>query len=450
MIGRAQELAQTSWDGVESVEVIETAAAVTTARGLLDAALVGIAGRLDGDNLLAELGWASAKDFLTRLTGGHKGTGGGLVRAAEQLAGLPAVQEALEDGRLTLPQARAIASKVTTLPQAPEFRTAVAGSLLELVAEQGLDATDLGTAFGDVVREHDPDAALINLDKERLKRERGAHHARGLSLTEDRHGGIVVKGYGAAEDAEKIKATLLPMAAPITTEPGACGGRNDKPGDPMFDTNGDSTRISCAQPGCNHDGRDPRRPDARLWDALIEACDRLAATDSLPRDHGTRPRLIVTIDHESLQQQVIDAGLARPGVTTTGARLSATTIRRLACDAEIIPSTLGTEGQVLDVGRTHRLVTTALWTALIIRDQHCAFPGCTRMPLACDAHHIQHWADGGATSLDNLVMLRLSHESRVVGPVAGEREILGCGCECALWRCRPVDVDAPFGQGLAA
>ena len=70
-------------------------------------------------------------------------------------------------------------------------------------------------------------------------------------------------------------------------------------------------------------------------------------------------------------------------------------VRRLACDAEIIPAILGTESQVLDVGRTSRLVTPGIWTALVLRDQHCAFPGCTRLPLACDAHHIIHWADGG-------------------------------------------------------
>ncbi|MCR1781964.1 HNH endonuclease, partial [Nocardioides carbamazepini] len=138
-------------------------------------------------------------------------------------------------------------------------------------------------------------------------------------------------------------------------------------------------------------------------------CDRLAATDDLPRDHGSKPRVIVLIDQDSLKQQVIDAGYARGGQTPTGARLSATAVRRMACDAEIIPGVLGAHGQVLDVGRAQRLVTAAIWIALVIRDRHCSFPGCTRMPLACDAHHITHWADGGTTSLDNLVMLCRHH-----------------------------------------
>jgi hypothetical protein len=95
--------------------------------------------------------------------------------------------------------------------------------------------------------------------------------------------------------------------------------------------------------------------------------------------------------------------------TETGLELSVAAVRRLACDADIIPGVLGSHGQVLDVGRAHRLVTMALWIALILRDQHCAFPGCTRPPTMCHAHHITHWVDGGPTSLANLVLLCGEH-----------------------------------------
>ena len=56
-------------------------------------------------------------------------------------------------------------------------------------------------------------------------------------------------------------------------------------------------------------------------------------------------------------------------------------------------------------------MTPGIWLALVARDRHCAFPGCTRMPIACDAHHVQHWADGGRTSLDNLVLLCRTHHT---------------------------------------
>ena len=111
---------------------------------------------------------------------------------------------------------------------------------------------------------------------------------------------------------------------------------------------------------------------------------------------------------EALQAGLADeaiAGITGVGVTSDRTELSAATIRRLACDAEIIPAVLGTHGEPLDVGRARRLVTVAIWTALVLRDRHCAFPGCSRPPVMCHAHHIQHWILHGKTKLENLVLL---------------------------------------------
>ena len=92
-------------------------------------------------------------------------------------------------------------------------------------------------------------------------------------------------------------------------------------------------------------------------------------------------------------------------VTETGVPISAGWARKLACDATIIPLVLGENSEPLDIGRATRLIPPALKRALIARDKGCAFPGCRRPPRWCDAHHINHWADGGPTSLDNLVLL---------------------------------------------
>ncbi len=88
----------------------------------------------------------------------------------------------------------------------------------------------------------------------------------------------------------------------------------------------------------------------------------------------------------------------------------------MACDADLIPIALGTQGEVLDVGRTSRLVTPAIWRALVCRDRHCAFPGCTRPPVMGHAHHIVPWADHGATSLENLVLLCGHHHRTIHHP----------------------------------
>jgi hypothetical protein len=100
-------------------------------------------------------------------------------------------------------------------------------------------------------------------------------------------------------------------------------------------------------------------------------------------------------------------------LTDDGTELSPAAVRRLACDADVIPVALGSRGEVLDVGRTHRLVTPALWRALVCRDRHCAFPGCTRPPVMGHAHHLGPWADGGTTTPTNLVLL-CGHHHRVI------------------------------------
>ena len=74
---------------------------------------------------------------------------------------------------------------------------------------------------------------------------------------------------------------------------------------------------------------------------------------------------------------------------------------------------LGSAGQPLDIGRATRIVPQGLRRALILRDEGCAFPGCDRPPMWCDAHHIDHWADGGPTSLCNLALLCVHHHDRV-------------------------------------
>jgi HNH endonuclease len=63
----------------------------------------------------------------------------------------------------------------------------------------------------------------------------------------------------------------------------------------------------------------------------------------------------------------------------------------------------------LDFGRDHRTVTPAIRKALIARDRGCSFPGCDCPPGRTDAHHIQFWSHGGATSLTNTVLLCRRH-----------------------------------------
>ena len=86
-----------------------------------------------------------------------------------------------------------------------------------------------------------------------------------------------------------------------------------------------------------------------------------------------------------------------------GLHLSKEAARRVACDAGIVVLHHAAGGEVLDVGRRSRTVPSAMRRALLSRDRgQCQFPGCESRH--CDAHHVEHWADGGETRLQNLVL----------------------------------------------
>jgi len=148
-----------------------------------------------------------------------------------------------------------------------------------------------------------------------------------------------------------------------------------------------------------------RTPDQRRADALTQlAADHRDA----PRSIGDRPRIVVTIREQDLREQAEKAG-----VLATGAKITAGELRRLCCDADLMPVVLGSSSEILDVGRTQRLVTPAIRKALTLRDGGCIFPGCNAFDTRCEAHHLTPWWDGGATALHNLVLLCPFHHKLV-------------------------------------
>jgi len=142
--------------------------------------------------------------------------------------------------------------------------------------------------------------------------------------------------------------------------------------------------------------------ETRLGDAALDRADGLVALadDRLRGNAPDRSPVDITlqIDAATLQGQLPD-----------GTGVSAETARRLCCDAGIAPVLEDADGTTLDVGRKTRSIPPAMARALRLRDAGCRFPGCTHKRFA-DGHHIEHWAHGGATQLDNLLsMCRLCH-----------------------------------------
>lgn len=111
-------------------------------------------------------------------------------------------------------------------------------------------------------------------------------------------------------------------------------------------------------------------------------------------------QVVVHVDHSAMKA---NEGLAD---------LPIETVRRISCDASVVQVIENKEGVPLDVGRKSRTVPAAIKRALWARDKGCAFPGCTHTRYI-DAHHIRHWAKGGSTSLENLMLLCTRHHRLV-------------------------------------
>jgi 5-methylcytosine-specific restriction protein A len=135
---------------------------------------------------------------------------------------------------------------------------------------------------------------------------------------------------------------------------------------------------------------------------------------------GERPHLIVTIKLEDLENR------ARGAMLDTGGQLTPNQLRRIACDARLIPVVLGKRGEVLDVGRASREIPLRTRRAVATRDKGCAHPGCDRPPSWCEVHHVIEWQHGGTTDVDNLLMLCCQHHVRheaLFVPDGGERTL---------------------------
>ncbi|HET7325786.1 MAG TPA: DUF222 domain-containing protein, partial [Nocardioidaceae bacterium] len=365
------ELEAELWAAKTPEQLLAANAGLERVRSRIAAIQARVAAEIEVSDAQKTDGWASPADYLTATAGARRGHGGRVLRMARDLCDeLPATLDALHAARISPEHARVIVKTIRRLPIDAELRAAAEKWLLEHAAT--LIASELETAADQLWETLDPEGYARRAEAALDRLERAAHHNRHFTISEDGHGGVKVRGRGSVEDAAKLKAALAPLSAP----------------QPVDD-----------DPRCGQDGKDHRDHSTRTWDALVALAQKAIDAEVLPESHGVKPRVVITIDYDDLL-----AG-AGTGTLTTGERISAAAVRRLCCDAELIPGVLGAKGEILDVGKAKRLVSAAIFTALVLRDKHCAFPGCRRPPIACDAHHIVSWLDGGPTSMDNTVLL---------------------------------------------
>ncbi|HSO91484.1 MAG TPA: DUF222 domain-containing protein [Arthrobacter sp.] len=160
---------------------------------------------------------------------------------------------------------------------------------------------------------------------------------------------------------------------------------------------------------------DQRTRPQQLLDGLVGICKAALAAGDLPAAGGLRPQVMVTIDYRDLLERLggADTENRAPGSNAgtlmfTGP-VSASTVRRIACDADIIPVVLGGQGRILDIGRASRVFPPHIRKAITARDGGCAFPQCTIPAVWCEAHHIDYWSRGGNTGTGNGALLCSRH-----------------------------------------
>ncbi len=164
------------------------------------------------------------------------------------------------------------------------------------------------------------------------------------------------------------------------------------------------------------DPSDKRTGPQRQADALVDVCRTYLDGDTHQSGGGRKPHLSVIVDLNTLE-----TSSGAISEFESGTVVDAETARRLACDASVSRVIVSGASAPLDVGRSTRSVPAGLRRALVVRDRECTYKGCDRPPQWCEAHHIEHWAQGGDTSLANLRLLCRRHH-RMMHPEPREAD----------------------------
>ncbi|MFZ1284239.1 MAG: DUF222 domain-containing protein [Propionicimonas sp.] len=325
--------------------------------------------------------WLAIQDGLS------KREAAGALHQARELSQHPDVGAAAAAGRISLGQARAIHTVLSGLDGLDEQQQARAEQVMLGLAAT-MDTDRLAKAAPLVVADVAADQADETLERRLQRQTEAARRNRSLTFGRDGNGSVTFSGSLPLVDGE---AWLVILDAYTESKRRTVMEERD----PI------TPALSPAQ----------RRADALLAMIGVHQQERRA-----PRAGGDRPRIVVTLDYDRLRTGAADAGLVGDQPISAG------DLRRLCCDADLLPAVLGAAGEVLDVGRSCRLVTPAIRTALTVRDGGCVFPGCHARAVGCDAHHIQPWQAGGITALSNLCLLCAQHHALVEPPKYGMRD----------------------------
>ena len=345
------------------------------------------------------------------------------VRVARALAQLPRISAAMECGALSYSKVRALTriatpeteqdllenGSVGTASQVEKmvrlYRQACRPDELECAARQQADKF-LRTYWDDdgmLVIEGRLPAEEGALVEQALEMARCELFDRRASTTAD--AGDSAEACDAGEPAEACEAGEPAKACEAGEPAEAC-----EAGEPAEACEAGEPAKACeaGDSAETHDSPSAAPPErTRSWPTQrAEALVRVAEAALAGREsrHGQRAQVTVHVDAELLA----DPCAAGRCEIEEGAAIAADTMRRLACDADLLAVVHGEKGEPLGPGRRTRKVSDRLRRALWERDRGCTFPGCTNQRFL-HGHHLRHWADGGSTHLENLTSLPSYH-----------------------------------------
>ncbi|MBI1726078.1 MAG: DUF222 domain-containing protein [Candidatus Rokubacteria bacterium] len=287
------------------------------------------------------------------------------VRVARALGTLPLLADALARGELSYAKVRALTRVATPETEARLLGVGRAGTAAHVER---------------IVR------GWRCVDRRAEARETALRHRRrGLRVSQEEDGMVVVRGR-----LEPVVGALLIQALAAAREA-------------LYQR----ARVAEGEDRCGNVSAETPSMAQRQADALALLAETALHQGLDPGTPGERYQVVVHVDASAL------ADPEQPGqsVLEDGARVSAETSQRLACDASRVVMRHDEDGRVVEIGARTRTIPPALRRALAHRDRGCRFPGCGGR--FAEGHHLRHWAHGGPTTLSNLALLCRRHHRSV-------------------------------------
>ena len=356
----------------------------------------------------AEAGYASLGNWLDHRCGLGPCAARERIRIGRALARLPQIDAAFRDGVLSYSKVRAITRVATRGSEAALLDIAGSSSAAQLES---------------LVRTHQ---RIGGDERERVCSEerRGLswHYEDGMvvitAAVPAERGALVIRALEKVVDARKdereayYEGLLEGKPDPGPTEPEAAEPEEEPygPGDVSAETER-PVEDACEQEPATAAGLpaglefELSSTEQRHADALVEVAEHYLANG--PGRRGRRYEVVLTIGRNELAAQSAEGG-ARYHVDPDWG-VDEEDARRIACAADITEFVQDERGNLLNYERRRRIVPARLLRALKLRDHNrCRFPGCAHQRYV-EAHHVEHWIDGGETRLDNLVLLCSAH-----------------------------------------